>query len=78
MSKNNKPYNEDLDKEVLSEKVAEKEDFEPIETDKEPETKSIKGKVDIDKFIARRLKAINEINDEAVRNAYASRILKNR
>lgn len=93
MSKKNKPYAEDIDVNDISayeeEKIAENENIEAEEVFEEPiieetevasTTPVLKEdkKVDVNEFIARKLKVINEIGDEAKANAYASRILRNK
>lgn len=52
------------------------EEKKPIE--KPVEKKPVKAKLDVEKFIARKLKAINEMNDEAKAKELAERVMRNK
>ena len=48
------------------------------EEKKPVEKKPVKAKVDVDKFIARKLKAVNEMKDEAKAKELAERVMRNK
>lgn len=92
-NKNNKPISEDFEQndvfveeeeklveiENNGEFEAEEETFvEEVEEEVKEEPVIEKKAVNVDEFIARKLKVINEIGDEAKANAFASRVLRNK